>query len=37
VSNATPVVVSGSTIAAKSYFYFYNAPRTLSITLHAQF
>jgi iron complex outermembrane receptor protein len=37
VANATPVVVSGATIAARSYFYVYNSPRTLSVTLHAQF
>jgi iron complex outermembrane receptor protein len=38
VTNATPVVLTPTvTQAARSYFYFYNAPRTLSVTLHAQF
>ncbi len=37
VTNATAVVVPGGTIGAKSFFYTYNAPRTLSVTLHAQF
>lgn len=37
VANATAVVVNGTNIAARSFFYFYNAPRTLSLTLHAQF
>ena len=37
VSNATALVVNGAPIAARSYFYFYNSPRTLSVTLHAQF
>ncbi|WP_293381982.1 TonB-dependent receptor [Phenylobacterium sp.] len=37
VSNASAVVVDGSPISAKSFFYFYNQPRTFSITLHAQF
>jgi iron complex outermembrane receptor protein len=36
-SNVTPVVVNGTTVAARSYFYFYNSPRTLSLSLHAQF
>lgn len=37
VSNATALVVNGTTIGARPYFYFYNSPRTLSVTLHAQF
>ena len=37
VTNATPVVFPTGTLAAKSYFYFYNQPRTLQLTLHAQF
>ena len=36
-SNVVPVVVNGTTVSARSYFYFYNAPRTFSLTLHAQF
>ncbi|MBS0360818.1 MAG: hypothetical protein JSR98_05530, partial [Proteobacteria bacterium] len=37
VSNATPIVINGNNVAAKTYFYAYDAPRTLSVTLHAQF
>ena len=37
VTNATPVAVAGGTIAAKSFFPTFNAPRTFSLTLHAQF
>ncbi|WP_325553950.1 TonB-dependent receptor [Phenylobacterium sp.] len=37
VSNATALTVGGTPISARPYFYFYNAPRTLSVTLHAQF
>jgi iron complex outermembrane receptor protein len=36
-ANVTPVVVNGTTVAARSYFYFYNSPRTFSATLHAEF
>lgn len=36
-SNVVPVVVNGNTIGARSFFYFYNDPRTLQVTLHAQF
>jgi iron complex outermembrane recepter protein len=37
VTNATAVAVPGGTIGAKSFFYTYNSPRTLSVTLRAQF
>jgi iron complex outermembrane recepter protein len=38
VSNANPVVLTSTyTKPAVSYFYYYDAPRTLSVTLHAQF
>ena len=37
VTNATAVNIGGNPITAKSYFYTYNQPRTLSVTLHAQF
>jgi iron complex outermembrane recepter protein len=37
VSNATALVVNGTPIGARPYFYLYNSPRTLSVTLHAQF
>jgi len=37
VTNATPLVVNGNPVAAKAFFYTYNSPRTLSVTLHAQF
>jgi iron complex outermembrane receptor protein len=38
VTNATPVILSnGTTRFASSFFPTYNAPRTLSVTLHAQF
>ena len=38
VSNANPVVLTPTyTKPATAYYYYYNAPRTLSLTLHAQF
>jgi iron complex outermembrane receptor protein len=37
VTNATNVVVGSTTVFAKPYFYTYNAPRSLSVTLHAEF
>jgi len=37
VSNASNVVVGNTTIFAKSFFYTYNAPRAIQLTLHAQF
>ena len=38
VINATPVVLAnGTTKSAVNFFPTYNAPRTLSVTLHAQF
>ncbi len=38
VTNANPVVLTPAyTKPAVSYFYYYDAPRTLSVTLHAQF
>jgi iron complex outermembrane receptor protein len=38
VTNANPVVLTPTvTKAASSFFYAYDAPRTLSVTLHAQF
>jgi len=37
ITNATNVVVNGTTLFGKSFFYTYNAPRTFSVTLHAQF
>jgi outer membrane receptor protein involved in Fe transport len=36
-SNVTALVVSGVPIAARSFFYFYNSPRTFTATLHAEF
>jgi iron complex outermembrane receptor protein len=37
VSNANNVVVGNTTIFSKSFFYTYNAPRAVTLTLHAQF
>ena len=38
VTNANAVVLTPAyTKPAVSYFYYYDAPRTLSVTLHAQF
>jgi iron complex outermembrane receptor protein len=37
ISNATNVVVGSTTVFSKSYFYTYDAPRTVSLTLHAEF
>jgi iron complex outermembrane receptor protein len=35
--NVTALVVNGTPVSARSFFYFYNAPRTFSVTLHAEF
>ena len=37
VTNATAVSVGNTSIFAKSYFYTYDAPRAITLTLHAQF
>jgi iron complex outermembrane receptor protein len=37
ITNANPVVIGGTTIAGKTYFYTYDAPRAVTLTLHAQF
>jgi len=37
ISNANNVVIGSTTIFGKSYFYTYDSPRTLQLTLHAEF
>jgi len=37
ISNANNVVIGNTTIFGKSYFYTYDSPRTLQLTLHAEF
>jgi iron complex outermembrane receptor protein len=37
VTNANNVVVGGATIFGKSFFYAYDSPRTVQLTLHAEF
>jgi len=37
ITNANNVVVGNTTIFGKSYFYTYDAPRSVQLTLHAQF
>lgn len=37
VTNANNVAVGSTTIFGKSYYYTYNTPRSVSVTLHAQF
>jgi iron complex outermembrane receptor protein len=38
VSNAAAVALTPTfTLPGKTYYYYYNSPRTVSVTLHAQF
>ena len=37
ISNANNVVVGNTTLFGKSFFYTYDSPRTLQLTLHAEF